>query len=80
LVPGCKPREAINSSESVGSSVLVQQHFLENRSTEFDDGDTDGGDTDDEDTDDSEMNDIENVCKEGKHHTDDQLIGEDNVF
>ena len=26
------------------------------------------------------MSDIENVCKEGKHDTDDQLIGEDNVF
>ena len=34
----------------------------------------------DEDTDDSEMSDIENGYKEGKHDTDEQLIGEDNVF
>ena len=41
---------------------------------EYDDGDTDDGDIDDGDTDDSEMS------EEIKHDTDEQLIGEDNIF
>ena len=41
---------------------------------EYDNGDTDDGDIDDGDTDDSEMS------EEIKHDTDEQLIGEDNIF